>query len=125
MLLRPQRAALFPLAWLVLAPLARLVVYLAWHSTALARFDSYDFLMMGSLIALWEGQGWFEAALKKLPGILPAACAFFLLIISVGSQHWAFFHPGIACFQLTVEADLAAASIAVILLWLVRTWIPG
>jgi peptidoglycan/LPS O-acetylase OafA/YrhL len=123
LLLGPARAIFFPLALILLTPAIRLGTH--WPLPASEQiipelYRYYEFLMIGSLAAMCEGQGWFESFFKKLHGIIPLGCTLFLLAMAPVLRHLGFHQQIALIYQYTFQPEIDAACIAIVLLWLVR-----
>jgi peptidoglycan/LPS O-acetylase OafA/YrhL len=124
LVLTARRAFWFPLAWLLLAPVVRLAIVLARHPDVhdlgfLDLLPSYDFLMIGSLAALWQDSARFASFPRKLHGAVPFACAFFLLVLAPYLRHCSFHHLLFGYYYVVLEPICDGLCITVVLLWLV------
>ncbi len=119
-LLGLRRARWVAVALIALTPALRLVTYLLWpdlrENIGTMLHTSSDSLMIGCLLALLQGEGWFETRVKVLVSAGTAAvAALFLFVVSpVLAERFG------GMYVLPVGTTLDAFAIGLILLYLTR-----
>ncbi len=122
LLLGPGRAFFFPLAWVLVAPIVRAILFAIRPSLAQEFPELYlscDYLMMGSLAALWQSQELPWTKPLHVHGNVPIIGGIFLLLGAPGIWHVGLFNHAADIYLISFQPEINALFIIIVLLWLV------